>query len=125
MAIRDKIATNAQPYLEPGERIQVVFVGQTKSGWWGLLSYLVFFWNKYLDVIVTDRRILVLQCGAMQSTRPKSLLLVAPRQILIGPANGLWWKCTTLGKQMYVHKRFHKDIEAADAQIIGRQLPTV
>ena len=42
-----------------------------------------------------------------------------PRATTIGPASGMWWKCETLGDRMFVHKRFHKDIEAADS-IAGR-----
>jgi hypothetical protein len=38
-----------------------------------------------------------------------------PRATRIGPASGLWWKCESLGEKLYVHKRFHKDVEAADA----------
>jgi hypothetical protein len=37
-----------------------------------------------------------------------------PRATRIGPATVLWFKSTALGEKMYIHKRFHKDIEAAD-----------
>lgn len=38
MAIRDKIAVNAQLHLQPGEQIQGVFSAQTMSQWWILLT---------------------------------------------------------------------------------------
>ena len=32
----------------------------------------------------------------------------------IGPASGLWYRTEALGERLYIHKRFHKDIAAAD-----------
>jgi hypothetical protein len=37
-----------------------------------------------------------------------------PRQTLIGPAHGLWYRVDSLGERLYINKRFHKDIRAAD-----------
>ena len=37
------------------------------------------------------------------------------RATRIGPPSGLWFKTEALGEKMYVHKRFHKDIETADS----------
>jgi hypothetical protein len=31
--------------------------------------------------------------------------------------SGLWGETNALGKRVWVHKRFHKDIEAADAEL--------
>jgi hypothetical protein len=48
MAIRDKIAANAQPHLQPGEQIQGVFSAQTMSQWWILLTiFILLFGNRY------------------------------------------------------------------------------
>ena len=117
IAIRDKITENSQQFLQPGEQVQAVIGGQTLSGWWGALTSLFFFWNNYRAVLATDRRILVLHCGKWRMGAPKSVVTELPRNTKIGPPSGLWWKCETLGDKLYVHKRFHKDVEAADAAI--------
>lgn len=114
IAIRDKIVENSQQYLKPGEQVQAVIGGQTLSGWWGLLSNLVFFWNNYRAVIATDQRILVLHCGKLRMGKPKSLVREVARSTKIGPATGLWFKTEALGEKLFINKRFHKDIEAAD-----------
>ena len=118
MAIRDKIAKNVQPHLQPGEQIQVVFAGQTMSGWVALFGVIfLLLGNAYRTVAVTDRRIVVFNSGKMTTTKAKSIVMEIPRGTQIGPASGLWWKCTTLGTKLCVHKRFHKDIEKADAYL--------
>ena len=117
MAIRDKMVTKAQPYLQPGEQVQAVFAGQKINQWWVMLSALILlFGNEYRTVVVTDRRILVLRGTRWTQTTIKGVLAELPRGTLIGPASGLWWKCTSLGAPLYVHKRFHKDVLAADTQ---------
>ena len=115
MAIRDKMAANVQPHLEAGEAVQAVFGSQKLSGWWAALSTLILFANYYMVIAVTDRRILVCRSGRLTTTKAKEVMRELPRQTQIGPASGLWWKCETLGNKMSVHKRFHKDIAAADA----------
>jgi hypothetical protein len=115
ISLRDKIAENSQQFLQPGEQVQAVIGGQTLSGWWGALTYLVFFFNKYRAIVATDRRILVLHCGKWRMGSPKSVVRELPRNTKIGPATGLWYKSESLGEKMYIHKRFHKDVAAADA----------
>jgi len=115
MAIRDKMTAAVQPHLEPGETVQAVFAAQTISPYWAVLTYLVLFFNKYRVVVATDRRILVCNTAAFTTAKVKDLLAAHPRQTRIGPPSGLWWKCESLGEKMYVHKRFHKDVEQADA----------
>jgi hypothetical protein len=44
----------------------------------------------------------------------KEILRELPRQTLIGPAHGLWYRVDSLGERLYINKRFHKDIRAAD-----------
>lgn len=117
IALRDKITENSAQFLQPGEQVQAVIGGQTLSGWWGALSSIVFFWNNYRAVLATDKRILVLHCGKWRMGKPQSIVRELPRNTKIGPATGFWWKSTTLGEKLYVHKRFHKDVAAADAAI--------
>ena len=116
MALRDKMVSSVQPHLQPGEQVQAIFGGQKISQWWLLLSVLVLlFANEYRTVVATDRRILVFHGTKMSQTKIKSIAAELPRSTQIGPASGLWWKCQSLGDPLYVHKRFHKDVAAADS----------
>jgi hypothetical protein len=117
MAIQDRIAAKAGPFLEPGERAQTALVAQTASTWWILLGFVPFLLlNKYRCVVVTDRRILVLDSGRLASTKPRSVVRALPRSTQIGPFTGaLWYVSGNLGETLRIHKRFQKDIEAADA----------
>ena len=83
-----------------------------------LLTYLVMFFSKFYVVVVTDRAILLLRSGVIVPSKPKELAERLPRAVRIGPLSGLWGKTEALGaKPMWVHKRFHKDVAAADAQM--------
>jgi hypothetical protein len=121
MALREKLTERAQPFLEPGEQVQQVFLGQTgPSPMFVLVSYLIMLWSKFYVVVVTDRGILLLRSGALVPSKPKELAARLPRDVRIGPMSGLWGKTESLGpNKMWVHKRFHKDVAAADAQITG------
>ena len=116
MAIRDKMRANAEHLLQPGETIQAVFGAQTKSQWFALISYwIILFSNAYRVIVVTDRRIIVAKSGRMSMTPVKEVLRELPRDVRIGPASGIWFKCETLGEKLYINKRFHKDVAAADS----------
>lgn len=125
MAIQDRIAAAAAPFLEPGETVSTAFVAQTASSWWILVGFLPFLvLNKYRNVVVTDWRILVLESGRLFSTKPKSVIRALPRSTRIGPFRGaLWYAGGTLGETLRIHKRFQKDVEAADAAAPGAALP--
>jgi hypothetical protein len=115
MALREKLAERTQPFLEPGEQIQQIFFGQSgPSPWFSLLTYLILFAVKYRIVAVTDRAIVVLNSRKLKIT-PTAVISRLPRQTRIGPVSGLWATTHFTGEKMYVHKRFHKDVEAADA----------
>ena len=116
LAIRERITENAQPLLEPGEKIQAVIPAQTKNGWLGALGILwLIFVNRYRPIIVTDRRIAITDSGKWAQAKPTSIVTSLPRNTQIGPAVGIWWKCTSLGEPLFIHKRFHKDVELADS----------
>jgi hypothetical protein len=119
IAIRDKIIENSQQFLQPGEQVQAVLGGQTVSGWWGALSSLMYFWNHFRAVLVTDRRIIVLDSGKVRMGVPKGHVRDLPRSTKIGPPKGLWYRTDALGEKLYIHKRFHKDIELADSLMPG------
>jgi hypothetical protein len=115
IAIREKIIEHAQPLLEPGEQIQVVMPAQTKNGWLGALGIVwLIFVNRYRPIIVTDRRIAITDSGKWAQGKPTSIIQSLPRTTQIGPPSGIWWKCTSLGEPLFIHKRFHKDVEKAD-----------
>lgn len=114
-AIRDRLKDRAQRFLEPGEQVQVAFAAQTHSQWIilaGLLPFLLL--NKYRAIVVTDRRILVIDSGRWAATACKTVIRSLPRATLIGPAAGLWYKFSSLGETLRVHMRFHRDIGIAD-----------
>ncbi|GAA5155104.1 hypothetical protein GCM10023340_39710 [Nocardioides marinquilinus] len=116
MALRDTMRERAQPWLQPGEQVQVVFGGQKITQWWIMLSALVLLIaNRYRVVVATDRRILVLAGTRMSQSKVTGVLAELPRATPIGPPSGLWWKCESLGEPLYVHRRFHKDVVAADS----------
>ena len=115
MALRDKLRNNAAHLLQPGETIQSVFCAQTTSAYFALISYwIILFTNAYRVVVVTDRRILVCKSGRLTMTPVKEVIRELPRNTRIGPPNGLWWRSESLGERLYIHKRFHKDVNAAD-----------
>lgn len=115
MAIRDKMTANAAPHLQPGETVQAVFGAQTHSQYLFLISvFILLLLNSYRVVVVTDRRILVCRSGRLSTAAVNEVLRELPRSTRIGPPSGLWWKSESLGERLYVHKRFHKDVNAAD-----------
>lgn len=118
MGIRKKVSKNVEPHLEPGETLQAAFLAQGGiNPWWVILTgYLLFFWlAKYVIVAVTDRRILLFKASALATTKPKELLGTFPRETRFGPISGVWGKIELGGTRYYVHRRFHKEVEAADA----------
>jgi hypothetical protein len=124
MAIRDKLVASAAPYLQEGEQIQAVFSAQTMSQWMALISFwIIIFGNAYRVVVVTDRRILVCQTKRFQTTKITGVEREVPRATQIGPASGLWYKTDVLGQKLYIHKRFGKDVAAADAALASQAPP--
>jgi len=122
MAIREKLRANVQPFLGPGEIVQAVFSAQTTSQYFALISFwIIILRNSYRVVVATDRRILLLQSGRFSMTPAKSILAEFPRATRIGPAHGLWYKCESLGVPLYIAKRFHKDVEAADLAALNER----
>jgi hypothetical protein len=115
VAIRDQLRANAAHLLGPDETIETVFPAQTVSQWFSLVSYwIIILANAYRVVVVTNRRIIVCNSGRFRMTPVKDVIRELPRQLSIGPANGLWYRTEVLGERLYIAKRFHKDIAAAD-----------
>jgi hypothetical protein len=111
---RTRLATRSQPFLPAGSEVRQAFMGQTgPNPLFFLLTYLILFWIRYRIVCVTDEGIYVLKSGML--AKPKELLATLPRQSQLGPVSGLWSKVNLGGQQVWVHRQFHKEIQAADA----------
>jgi hypothetical protein len=123
-SLREKLAARATPYLQPGEQVQQVYMAQGgPSPYWSFLTYLIYFAVKPRIIVVTNSRILVLPAGRMSPSKPtaESNAAVLPRQTPLGPVSGLWAATNVNGEKLWVHKRFQKDVIAADAAIGYRQ----
>ena len=118
MGIRKKLEKNVQPHLEPGETLQAVFPAQGGMNPWLIIftGYLIFMWlAKYVIIAVTDKRIVVFKASPFATTKPKEVLGTFPRDTRFGSVSGIWGKVELGGTKYYVHRRFHKEVEAADA----------
>ena len=120
MALREKLAERAAPYLEPGEQVRHAFLAQSgMSPYLAFLSYIFIWMNKYWIIVVTDRATLVIRSSIWAPSKAKNLDRRVGR-VPFGPMTGLWGKTDALGGDtIYIHKRFHKDVEAADAELTG------
>ena len=120
MALREKLASRAQPFLEPGEQVQQIFPTQVGPNPWMIPAIgpiIVMLVSKIRVIAVTDRGIVVLNSSKL-SAKPTGLLQRLPRQTRLGPVEGkVWAKINVGGERHWVHRRFHKDAQAADAAI--------
>ena len=124
MAIRDKLEKNVQPFLDPGETVQATFPATGGlSPWFVVLTYLFFFLMKYVIVVATERRILLLKASMLGTTKPKEVLGTFPRETKLGPVSGIYGKIELGGTTYYVHRRFHGEVKAADASAGAAAVP--
>jgi hypothetical protein len=121
MALRDSMLESAAPYLQPGEPVQAVIGAQTASAWVaGLAGVFVFLGlNRYRILVVTPARILVLDAGKVSMKKARGMVAELPRSTRLGPATGLWHRIPVGQETLRVHRRFFKDVEAADGQPVG------
>jgi len=127
MALREKLAERATPFLEPEEQVRQAFLAQTgPSPYFVFLSWIIIvLFADYRVVVVTDRAILVLSSGKFFPAKPKKLVARLSRGTPLGPVSGAMWARLQLGTdRMWVHRRFHKDVRAADADV-GFEKPPV
>ncbi len=116
MALRDKLAERVTPLLEAGEQPQQVFLAQGGANPWlanglGLLGRALL--AKPRIIAVTNRAIVVIEAN-FNGTKPTKVLARLPRSTRLGEVSGLWSAINIGGEKLYVHKRFHTDVEAAD-----------
>jgi len=125
MALRDAMRASAAQFLNPGETIQEVLAAQTGSplvrgigSAFGLLGALITIaFNEYRIVAVTDQRILVLDAGRWNMKNARAVIDVLPRGTSLGPATGVWHSIEFPSGKVWVHRRFYKDVQAADMMI--------
>jgi hypothetical protein len=119
MALRDSMRDSITPYLKPGEPVQAVIGAQTASQWLAALTGIFVFLglNRYRIIAVTPARILVLDAGKTSMKTARAVVVELPRATRLGPGAGLWHQIPAGGEKLRVHRRFFKDIEAADAAL--------
>jgi hypothetical protein len=119
MALRDSMLSSSAQYLQPGETAEAVFGAQTVSQYlFALTGGIIFLsMNRYRIVVVTAQRILVLDAGKMGIRKARGVVAELPRSTRLGPASGIWHVILVNGERLHVHRRFFKDIEAADNKI--------
>jgi hypothetical protein len=116
--VHDSMRESAAVFLRPGETIQVVFAAMTYSVLKAAVTdeLGIFRGNKYRIFAVTPDRILVLDAGDLTFKRAKGIVAELPRSTRLGPPTGLLWHLIPVeGEKLRVHRRFFKDIQAADA----------
>src|ERR1700722_10408786 len=120
MALRDDMRNSATPYLRPGETVQAVFGAQTASQWVGALAGVFIFLglNRFRIFVVTPQRVLVLDAGKASMKKAHGVVAELPRSTRLGPATGVWHVIPVGEEKLRVPRRFFKDIEAADAQMV-------
>jgi hypothetical protein len=119
VALRDKMAESASPFLKPGEQIQAVIGAQTASQYVAAFAGIFFFLglNRFRILVATPQRILVLDAGKLSFKKGRSVLTELPRSTRLGPGSGIWHVINVNGEKLRVHRRFFKDLETADAAI--------
>lgn len=119
MALRDKMRDSAAAYLQPGETVQAVIGAQTASQYLALLTGVFVFLglNRFRILAVTPQRILVLDAGKSSVKRARGIVTELPRSTRLGPPSGIWHVIQANGEKLRVHRRFFKDIEAADSAL--------
>jgi hypothetical protein len=117
MALRDSMRDSAAQYLRPGEPIQAVIGAQTASQWLAALTGVFVFlgFNHYRILAVTPTRIVVLDAGKTSIKKARGVVMELPRSTRLGPGTGLWHQIPAGSETLRVHRRFFKDIEAADS----------
>jgi hypothetical protein len=117
VALRDSMRESAAQYLQPGETVQAVIGAQTASQWMAALTgFFVFLsLNRYRILAVTPTRIVVLDAGKVSMKKARGVVMELPRSTRLGPGTGIWHRIPAGSETLRVHRRFYKDIDAADA----------
>lgn len=119
--IRESMRHAAGVFLRSGETVQAVFGAMTYGGLKATVAgELGIGGNQYRVFAVTSGRILVLDAADLTWRRVRGVVAELPRSTRLGPPTGLLWHEIPVGQeQLRVHRRFFKDIRAADAALTG------
>jgi hypothetical protein len=114
---------SAAQYLRPGEPIQAVIGAQTASQWLAALTGIFVFLglNHYRILAVTPNRIVVLDAGKTSFKTARGVVGELPRSTRLGPGSGVWHRVQAGPENLRVHRRFYKDMEAADSALTTAQ----
>jgi hypothetical protein len=123
VALRDSMRESAAQYLRPGEPIQAVIGAQTASQWLAALTGIFVFlgFNRYRILAVTPNRIVVLDAGKTSFKTARGVVGELPRSTRLGPGSGVWHRVQAGPENLRVHRRFFKDMEAADSALTTAQ----
>lgn len=123
MALRDSMRESAAQYLRPGEPIQAVIGAQTASQWLAALTGIFVFlgFNRYRILAVTPNRIVVLDAGKTSFKTARGVVGELSRSTRLGPGSGVWHRVQAGPENLRVHRRFFKDMEAADSALTTAQ----
>jgi hypothetical protein len=111
--IRRAMRATAEPYLKPGETVQVVFGAYVSPAWPLLnLSY------HHRIFVVTPQRIFILTAG-LRRGEARKIVAELSRSTRLGPPSGLWHVIPADGERLRVSRGFFRDIEAADSATIS------
>src|SRR5580698_7478785 len=121
MALRDTMRSSAAQFLPPGEPIQAVIGAQTASQWLAALTGIFVFLglNRYRIIAVTPARIVVLDAGKTSMKTARGVVTELPRSTRLGPGSGMWNQVPPGSETLRVHRRFFKDLEAADTSVVS------
>src|SRR5580700_4291018 len=110
---------SAAQFLRPGEPIQAVIGAQTASQWLAALTGIFVFLslNRYRILAVTPTRIVVLDAGKTSMKKARGVVTELPRSTRMGPGTGVWHQIPAGSEKLRVHRRFYKDLDAADAAL--------
>lgn len=119
MALRDTMRSSAAQYLQPDEPIQAVIGAQTASQWLAALTGIFVFlgFNHYRILAVTPNRIVVLDAGKVSMSKARGVVMELPRSTRLGPGSGIWHQIPAGQETLRVHRRFFKDLDAADNSV--------
>ena len=120
MALQDKLKERVQPLLEPGEEVQEAFPARSgPNPNWVLLTWLTNFFSTYWIVAATNRGTVVFATPSLfKSTTPSEIAARFPAGTALGPTSGALFARLNVSvgdKPLWVHRRFFKDVDRADA----------
>jgi hypothetical protein len=121
MATVKDLVERSAPLLPPASEVRHAFICQAAPNFaffvvnWA--TGLTMPWIKYRCVSVTQDAIYLLDSPKLSGgAKPTSIIATLPRQTQLGPVSGRWGELTLLGQRHWVKRRFHSEIDAADAE---------